>query len=177
MKNILVTLLFTVVVSTVFSQKYKTVTANAEFVSDAPLELISAKSEALHGVLDVTADEFAFKVYIQSFDGFNSPLQKEHFYENFMEVKMYPYSIFRGKLLESYSGEGDYRAKGVLEIHGKKHERIIAVNLREKDDSIIFSSEFDVPLEDHNIEIPKIVYQKIAEIIHVTVTGELSKIE
>ena len=160
-----------------YSQKYKTVNANAEFVSDAPLEFISAKSEALHGVLDIDAGEYVFKVYIRSFDGFNSPLQKEHFYENFMEVKLHPYSIFRGKLLEPYKGEGDYRAKGILEIHGIKQERIIDVTIQKIENKIQFRSEFEVPLEDHSIEIPKIVYQKIAEIIHVKVDGQLSEIE
>ena len=159
------------------AQKYSTQRGSIEFTSDAPLELITAKSTSLKGVLDVEQKSFAFKMSIRSFKGFNSPLQQTHFYENYMETDLYPHAIFQGKIIESLnlSTAQTYRAKGELEIHGVSVERIIEVKLYQEGDSIRFESEFMVPLADHEIELPRIVYQKIAEEIYVEVKGELSQ--
>lgn len=156
------------------SQFYSTVEGKVHFISNAPLEVIEANSNKLQGLIDVENKSFAFKIYIKSFQGFNSALQKVHFYENYMEVKEYPIAIFKGKILEPLkNGTGKYRAKGILNIHGQSVERIIDLELDVSLDSIIFNTEFLVPLEDHDIDLPRIVYQKIAEEIMVTVNGSL----
>ena len=51
------------------------------FKSDAPLELIQASSRELAGVINCENLTFAYTIPINSFEGFNSPLQKEHFRE------------------------------------------------------------------------------------------------
>ncbi len=37
---------------------------------------------------------------VNSFKGFNSALQKEHFNENYMESENFPYASFEGKIIE-----------------------------------------------------------------------------
>ena len=156
-------------------QIYSTNEANVKFTSEAPLEIIKAESDHLKGALDLTNKTFAFKLYIKSFDGFNSPLQKVHFYENYLEVKTHPESIFKGKILENIDLQSSktYRAKGVLNIHGISKEVIIDVYLEPKKEGFLFSAQFDAQLKDYKIDLPRIVYQKIAEIINVAVSGEL----
>jgi polyisoprenoid-binding protein YceI len=155
----------------------RTNSATIKFTSDAPLEIIKATSNSCQGILDLESGKFAFKIFIKSFDGFNSPLQKEHFYENYMEVSQFPEATFAGKLIEEYNPSGQdktiLRAKGNLNIHGVEKERIIEVVLLKSGDDIEFNSSLDVLLKDHNIEIPSIVRQKIAEKIMVTVSGIL----
>lgn len=68
------------------------------FQSDAPFELIKARSKEVKGLLDITKKTFAFKVRMESFEGFNSPLQREHFNENYMESNKYPNAISVVKL-------------------------------------------------------------------------------
>lgn len=147
------------------------------FISEAPLELIKASSDELFGAVDLTNNRFAFKITIRSLKGFNSALQQEHFYENYMEVDKFKYSTFEGKIIEpinNVSGEKQIvRAKGILSIHGEEQERIITVNLDFKDDLIFVHTVFEVLLEDFNIRIPSIVNQKIAEKITVEVKSEL----
>jgi len=120
---------------------------------------------------------FAFKVLNRSLKGFNSVLQQEHFYENYMEVDKYQYSTFRGKIIEKIDknnrGFQSVRAKGTLSIHGVEKERIIDAQIEYNNDSIRISSKFEIPLEDHNIRVPSIVYQKIAENITVEVHATL----
>jgi hypothetical protein len=158
-------------------QIYITKTGKVNFVSDAPLELIKATSTELQGALNPGDKSFAFVIDNKTFKGFNSPLQQEHFYENYMEVQDYPTSSFKGKIIEdidmqSVSGQ-TVRAKGVLTIHGVEQERIIKGTLLRTREKFILKAEFTVPLEEHNIKIPKVVYQKIAEIIQVNIEAEL----
>jgi polyisoprenoid-binding protein YceI len=148
--------------------------------SDAPLELIEASSNQLKGVIDITGRSFSFSVNNRSFKGFNSQLQQEHFYENYIEAGKYPQSTFKGKIIEQVdlSVDGNYqvRAKGVLNIHGIDQERIIKADIKVKGGLIQISSSFTVPLSDHNITIPKIVYQKIAEEVMVKVSAGFTRV-
>lgn len=156
---------------------YLTREGNVVFVSDAPLEFITASSNELDGAIDLDNNRFAFKIANRSLKGFNSALQQEHFYENYMEVDTYKYSTFQGKIIEEIDldlKEVQYvRAKGILNIHGVEQEMIINAELRIDGKSIEVFSRFEILLEDFNIQVPNIVYQKIAENITVEVRAKL----
>lgn len=156
---------------------YMTRTGTVSFVSDAPLEVIKASSASLGGAINMADNKFAFIIPNQSLKGFNSELQQEHFYENYMEVEKYPNSTFEGKIIEKLdknSGEVQpVRAKGKLMIHGVEEERIIDATVQFNGEKIFIKSDFTVELDDHNIHIPKIVNQKIAETIMVKIQAEL----
>jgi polyisoprenoid-binding protein YceI len=147
------------------------------FKSEAPLELIEATSKKMRGALNPAEQTFAFSVANNSFEGFNSALQREHFNENYMESSKYPTCTFTGKIIEDidYAVDGTYnvRAKGKLTVHGVEQERIIKATMEIKKGIISVSSSFMVPLADHNITIPKIVNQKIAEEISVELNAVL----
>ncbi len=147
------------------------------FDSNAPQEKIRAETNKFSGLLNMEQNSFAFSVDIHSFTGFNSPLQQEHFYENYMQYAIYPRSTFSGKFIDKFDPNAvaqKLRAKGQLDIHGVKKERIIEVSLTKSGSNYFIESEFNVLLEEHNISIPKIVYQKIAENINVKVKGEFA---
>lgn len=150
---------------------------NTKFTSEAPLELIKAQSDKTNGVLDCATKNVAFSVDIDSFDGFNSGLQKEHFRENYMQTDKYPKAIFKGKIIEdidfSKNGVFTVRAKGDFDIHGTKKEKLLKVKITVKGKEISVETNFEVPLEDHNIKVPKVVNQKIASVIMVDVKAIL----
>lgn len=156
---------------------YKVTNGSIAFRSDAPLEMIKASSDELAGLVDTDRKQFAFRIKMNSFKGFNSLLQKEHFNENYMESDKFPYAAFEGKLIEDidYSKQGTYnvRAKGNFTVHGVTQERIIKVDLTIKDKSISVRSTFTVLLADHNITIPKVVHEKLASEIKVDVKAEM----
>lgn len=155
---------------------FQTTRGEVSFVSDAPLEIIRASSEELRGLLNLDDRTFAFTMKTRSFKGFNSPLQQEHFYENYIESDKYPNARFKGKIIEPVDltspGEYTIRAKGILEIHGVEQERVIRVDLKIDEHKLTAHASFDVLLEDHNITIPKMVFQKIAETIDVDINLE-----
>jgi polyisoprenoid-binding protein YceI len=145
------------------------------FVSKADLELIKAASNKVTGLLDPATNQFAFSISIQSFQGFNSSLQRSHFNENYLESDRFPKATFTGKIIEkvdlTVEGAYEVRAKGDLTIHGVVQQRIIKAKILIKKEGATIESQFTVPLIDHNILIPKIVNQKIATEIVVEYKG------
>ncbi len=141
------------------------------FISDAPMELIKATSDKLKGAIDKSKNTFAFAVEIKSLKGFNGDLQREHFHENYLETDKFPTASFAGKFIEQvdFDANGTYtvRAKGMFNIHGIQKERIIKGNLVVNNGTVTINAAFTVRLEDHDIKVPKIVYEKIAEEIKV----------
>lgn len=176
MKQILLTfILFTVNLAS--SQIYLCKDGDTRFTSEAPLELIKAHSNKTKGVIDCSTKNVAFSIDVDSFEGFNSGLQKEHFRENYMETEKYAEATFKGKIIEdidfSKNGTFSVRAKGIFTIHGTEKEKIVKVKIILKDKEMHVETTFEVPLEDHNIKIPKVVNQKIASIIMVEVKATL----
>ena len=60
-----------------------------------------------------------------------------------------------------------------MNIHGVDQERIIKSQVEVKNGKLTIKSDFTVLLEEHQITIPRIVYQKIAEEITVTIEAEM----
>jgi polyisoprenoid-binding protein YceI len=168
------------VAATVDAQvKYSTTKGELSFASKAELELIQARSSETQGLIDPVTNQFAFSVAITSFKGFNSDLQRQHFNDNYMESAKYPRATFAGKIIEQVNYDKDsiyiVRAKGELDIHGQKQSRIIRSRVTVRNKTLVIESDFTVPLADHNISIPKIVNQKIASEIEVSLRATLQR--
>jgi hypothetical protein len=143
------------------------------FKSEAPLEIIKASSNQLTGILNLESKEFVFSVPMKSFEGFNSPLQKVHFNENYIQSDKYPDAKFKGKVIEDIDfqlpGEYKIRAKGKFTVHGKENPMNIKCDLTISKSEIQVASSFEIFLKDHDIQIPTIVNQKLSEKINVSV--------
>jgi len=150
----------------------------ADFLSDAPLELIKASTKSLSGVLNLNDRSFTFLIPTKTFEGFNSSLQKVHFNEDYMETEVFPNSTFKGKIIEeidlSVPGEYKIRAKGKMSIHGVDNDRIVRCDVSVTENRIIVKANFTVFLADHNITIPSIVNKKIAEEIKLDIALTLT---
>lgn len=159
------------------AQVYLFSNAQVQFTSEAPLETIQATNKEVIGAIDLQQRTFLVQIKNTAFQGFNSPLQQEHFFENYLESHKHPRSSFKGKLIDTFdpnaTGVQYIRIKGILNIHGIEQERIVRVELNVAPKQITFKSAFTVPLHEHQISIPRIVHQKIAEEIKVQVQGEL----
>jgi len=150
---------------------YMTSKSKIHFTSDAPLEMIEATSTQLQGALKPDDRSFVFRSPMNTFEGFNSALQKTHFNTNYLETSKYPHTIFEGKIIEEvdFTKPGIYqvRGKGRFTCHGVEQERIIKCTVKVSANQIEVTSEFTVLLDDHNITIPSVVNQKIDEKILV----------
>jgi polyisoprenoid-binding protein YceI len=88
-----------------------------------------------------------------------------------MESSKFPNAMFKGKIQEKidFKKEGTYdvTAKGVLEMHGVKKEKILKGKLTIGKDQLTLLCDFDVKLVDYKIEVPTLVLAKIAESISI----------
>lgn len=170
-------LLFVFVCNLTWSQIFICSDGITKFTSEAPLELIKAQSHKTKGAIDCKTKNVAFSIDVDSFEGFNSGLQKEHFKENYMETSKFPTAVFKGKIIEdvdfSKNGTTNVRSKGIFTIHGVSKEKIVKVKITIKENLIEIDAAFEIPIEEHNIKVPKIVNQKIASIISVETKASL----
>jgi len=153
------------------SKPVKLARSDVRFISDAPLERITASTMEASGLLEVDQRTFAVRIPVRTFDGFNSPLQREHFIENYMECDQFPNATFQGRIIEAVDltvpGTYDVRAKGQFVVHGVTQERIIPCKVVVAPTGIRVTSKFDVVLSDHGIRVPRVVQQKLAGTVQV----------
>jgi len=158
---------------------YSTKDGSVTFRSEAVQELISATSDNLLGLIDIDQRTFAFRILIRSFKGFNNGLQREHFNENYLESDKFPEATFKGKIIEQVdlSKDGKYtvRAKGALSIHGVDQERIIKSDVTVQNGTLTVESKFSILITDHDIKVPRVVHEKIASEIEITITAVFRK--
>jgi len=173
-------LVVTLTTNTVISQNYYKGTGDVLFISEAPLEVIRAESSNLEGIVDLDKMKFAFKIKVNTFDGFNSALQKEHFNEHYLETEKYPEATFTGKIILDDKCESNCTTSGVFKgtftIHGESKVELIPVSFKLNGNNIFISSQFEILLSDYNIKIPRIVQSKISPEIDVAIETELNKL-
>jgi YceI-like domain len=152
------------------SQLFITQAGETSFFSETPLENISALNKQVAAIINTSTSEVAVRIQNVAFH-FPNKLMEEHFNENYIESEKYPHSTFKGKFQEviDFKKEGvyDVSAKGILEMHGVKQERVIKGKLTVGKDQLTFIGNFDVKLIDHKIVIPTLVMTKIAESLTV----------
>lgn len=176
MKHLLILIALT---SSLFAQQapatlYVSKNAAITLYSDAPLEDIEGTSADGKSVYNAGSGELAFNVAVRSFK-FQKSLMQEHFNENYMESDKYPQASFKGTIAEkpdlTVNGSYPVTVTGVLDVHGVKQPRTIKGKINVNDGKITMTSEFMVKCADHKIDIPKLVFQKIAESLKITVSA------
>lgn len=154
-------------------------TGTISFISDAPLETIEASSKEIKGIIKLSDKTFAFSMPVASFEGFNSPLQKEHFNEHYLETSQFPKSTFTGRIINYDQCEIDCEleviAKGKLNIHGVTKVVALPIMLTMKKGGFSVRGNFTVLLSDYDIEIPLILEGKISPEIEVSIDLSFNK--
>jgi hypothetical protein len=141
------------------------------FFSKTPLEDIDAKNTRASSIINLSNRELVVRIPVSQFQ-FKNRLMQQHFNENYMESEKFPHSTFKGKINEEidFSKLGTYSvsASGILNIHGIDQNRKLVGKLTVSENSLLLETTFEVLLIDHKIDIPKLVFKKIAEKINVS---------
>jgi hypothetical protein len=152
-------------------QKYKAEKGAASFFSKATVEDIKAENAQISSLFNAASGDIAFSIPIKGFQ-FDKALMQEHFNEKYMETEKYPTATFSGKL-QGYTPSGpatqSVTAKGKLSIHGVVRPVEIAGHVEKQGDKLLMKSNFVVKLADYNVQIPKLLWQNIAEQVDVTI--------
>lgn len=170
-KTILIFAIALIIPASSFSQVYKSEYGYIRFYSETPLENIEGISEKATGALRISDNVLVVSIPIKSF-AFEKALMQEHFNETYLESDKYKRGTFKGKVNEkiNWKKDGVYgaTAKGTMHIHGIDQEITIKGKVVIKEGKINFETIFNIHLEEYEIEIPKIVFLNIAEVIEVT---------
>ena len=162
-------------------QQYYSKTGKVTFVSDAPLEKIEAHNNNGYVVFDSATGNIEWSVLIKGFQ-FVKALMQDHFNENYMESQKFPKGIFKGTVTNMkdvhLDKDGDYTVdvKGQLTLHGVTKPFNPTGHVIVKNGVITSTSNFDIVVEDFDIEIPKVVKDNIAKTVKVSVVAELQKL-
>ena len=155
------------------AQKYKSSDGIIKFYSEEVLEDITAINKDVKSIFDSKTGQLVFSVPISSFD-FEKSLMQEHFNEKYMETEKYPKATFKGNLTNYKVNQKNPEvwAEGELEVHGVKQHIKVNGSLNFGNNKMILNCVFNVKLVDYNIDVPELMFQKIAEEIEITVDLE-----
>jgi hypothetical protein len=152
-------------------------TDTVTFFSTTPVANIDARSTQAVGAINQSTRDVFFKVPMKTFV-FKKALMQEHFNENYVESDKFPNATFKGKIVEEVdlTKDGTYpvTVSGEFTVHGVAKPRTIPGTVAVKGNNMYVKTSFDVKLADHNIAIPTIVSQEIAETVNVKVSGMLT---
>jgi len=159
--------------------KYGTKTGAILFeASVASFEEVKAQNENVSAVLNTSNGEFAALALVKGFR-FKVALMEEHFNENYMESSQFPKAVVKGSLKDFEmskltEGVSEFMLKGTITIHGITKPLETLVQIKKIENTLVLETEFILKPEYFEIEIPKIVSNKVAKEVFVTATFSLS---
>ena len=97
---------------------------------------------------------------------------EEHFNEKYVESEKYPKSTYVGEIINwnelDFSKEKqNIKSKGILTIHGVDKEVEVSGTINFLKNNIEIKSEFSIVVSDFDIQIPKLVRDKISKEVRV----------
>ena len=165
--------------SLVGQTKYRTTSGEINFNASTPLEDIDATNTEVNAILELETGKFATVMLIRDFQ-FHRKLMQEHFNENYMESEQFPKAYFTGTvedldITDSSDNIQQRPITGEITIHGVKRPLKTVGTIQKGNNSIVIRADFIIKPEEHDIEVPSIVFKKIAQEVKVKVDLILRK--
>lgn len=155
-----------------YGQKVKSDKSETTFFSSAMLEDITATTTKGVSVINLETGEIAFRIPIQSFE-FEKSLMQEHFNEKYLESDTYPNATFTGKITNWQQGAAIPKAvaEGTMKIHGVEKNIKVEGSITNLN-KLKIKAVFPIKVAEYGIEVPSLMFQKIAEVVEVTILYE-----
>lgn len=152
------------------------------FISQTTVDEFDGVTDRIDGyvLLDgvpLTADtggdhtELYFEVDLASLDT-GIGLRNRHMRDNYLEVDKYPYASFKGAITDTrptQDGGASVTAHGTFSVHGVDRERDLTCQVDPAGPGYRARCGFAVLLSDHSIEIPRVMFLKLANEIRLEV--------
>ncbi|MDA3823713.1 MAG: YceI family protein [Bacteroidales bacterium] len=123
--------------------------------------------------MNTATGEVVINITMTKFE-FEKKLMQEHFNENYVESELYPKASFKGFITNNdnvnYSKKGVYQVNvaGDMTIHGVTNKVSSEGTLEVTASGLTAKTKFLLNPEVYEIEIPKIVREKIANNLEIT---------
>ncbi|MBI3142608.1 MAG: YceI family protein [Bacteroidetes bacterium] len=151
------------------------------FFSSAALEDITAVNHKSSALLKTADGSLTVKVPIRSFE-FEKDLMYKHFLQKkYMWADEHPEAEFAGKLTNladiNFDQDGEYAANvaGTLTIRGVSKDYQVNGTIKVVGNKLTCHAKFNVKLADHEVPIPKVVTENIAEVVEVTINLDMEE--
>jgi len=149
---------------------------SVRFVSQAPVEEVVGATDRIDGYVllngprleegsSAEGTQLYLEVDLASLDT-GLGLRNRHMRDNYLEVEEFPYATFDATIERvEVATPGVFRviARGALNIHGVEHQREISCDVSARQEGYRARCTFTVLLSDFDIEIPKLMFLKLAE--------------
>lgn len=173
---ILVLLLTGVTIGVNAQARYETRNGKVSFSSKTPIEEIYSENNQVSSILKIDGAKtiVAVNVMMRLFR-FEKALMEEHFNEKYVHSEKYPSARFIGNIEGNLDLKepGLYKTvpvKGSLTFHGVTKPLNLLADIEVKPNKEVnASASFKINPEDYNVEIPKLVTNKISKEITITV--------
>lgn len=148
------------------------------FHTPAGTERIQAASDRLLGVLNARTGSFAFSVRMDTYTGFGSQLQQQHFNDQYVQSRDYPYARYSGTVegpipTEDTSTPTRTTARGTFTLRGTARQLELPVTLQWQNGRLMCQASFALRLTDYGIPIPEPLAEKIGDSVDVEVNISL----
>ena len=174
-KMLMISIVIVLLINNLQAQdKFMTRNGHVKFYSETPMEKIEANNNEAGSVLNTSTGDVTVALLNKSFK-FERSLMEEHFNENYMQSDKFPKSTFKGKITDlknvDFKKNGKYKVKveGTLNAHGKDKAITADATIEVDGTKINATSVFNITPGDIGIEIPKLVKDKIAKTVQVTI--------
>lgn len=164
-----------------FSQTWRTTGGVVTFLSEAKFNSFSGTSDQLQGLIDLSKNLVDFYVDLNTLKT-GIGLRDRHMRDNYLETKKFRYAEFTGSFIEipnlTVGKPMQVQVNGKFRIHGVEQIRTISGTLK-KDASgdLVLEASFEVKLEDHNIEVPKVLAYELATQESITLVAVLKSVQ
>lgn len=176
MKNLLTCLILLTMICAVDAQsRLIDRSGTISFFSSTPVEDIEGINKQALAALDTKTGSVAVSMLMKGFH-FKKTLMEEHFNENYIESDKYPKATLKGKI-ENYDAiafltgnNASFTVIGDITMHGITKTVEVPITLEKKGANLIITSEFRLTIADFDIDIPKIMINKIAREVIINVS-------
>ncbi len=153
---------------------------SVRFISQAPIEEVVGITDRIDGYVlldgprleEGSASEgtqLYLEVDLASLDT-GLGLRNRHMRNNYLEVEEFPYAMFDATIERvevASAGVFGVTAQGVLNIHGVEREMELPCDVSTRQDGYRARCTFTVLLSDFDIDIPKLMFLKLADEIRL----------
>jgi hypothetical protein len=150
------------------------------FVSQAPLEDFDGVTEAIDGFLLLpgglqagsvpSGSRVYLEVDLATIDTGIS-LRNRHMRDNYLHTDRFPYATYSAevsRIEEPSPGTYVVSARGILSIHGVDRERTLECRTEDAAPPHRVRCAFTILLSDHDIEIPRLMFMKVADQVELS---------
>jgi len=182
MKDLTLVFILLFTLSITAQSKYITKTGSVTFEASVPsFEEVKAVNKNTTAIINTENGEFAALVLVKGFR-FKNALMEEHFNENYADSDDYPKATFKGKISsfsieDLNSSKQDKQYTGTMTFHGKTkalNNEILSIS-KNTDGSLKITGNLKLNVADFDIEIPKIVSNKLSKEVDVSFEFVLNK--